>query len=357
MGKKQWMLFGVFWGILVVFTGCHQSEKNRSQKYGGTLHLNLNEIPDIIFPGQVIKTSEQIIVHQVYNGLVTFHPKTLEIIPSIAKTWLIDSGRTIYTFYINNDAWFQDDICFKDGVGRKIVSSDFKYSIEQICRFHLTSSYAPSKQLYNLLGFEQFWKNQEKNQTSSIKGIKVVNDSTLVFSLISPDPMFIYFLAGTNALVFPKEAFEMYGFKSTVGSGPFCFTYPSIKGTTLCLTANRNYLLLNKQKEQRPFLDSIKITFVSSAPKELRLFENNLTDLVLGLPEEYLSSFLDSHINQFQSNPPYYVLKQTSDFHNQPLYHILRSNIRDLEINSQGYFDFSDVYLKDPEALSINAVE
>lgn len=335
--------------ISIAFNACMLNKpEQRSEKYGGTLKINTSDVPDLIFPGQVLKSSEQLIVNQVYTGLLKYHPKTLEVIPALAKSWKASEDKTNYTFQLKTNAYFHDDDCFENGKGRNIVAADVKYSIEQIFHYHMLSQHEFSKQVKNIKGVPALIDKGLNGKELNISGIETPNDSVIIFNLLAPDAMFFHFLASTNSLIFPKEAFESYGFKSTVGSGAYYLKYPKVKGKTITLVANKNYFESTKRGEQLPFIDTILISSVTSPPQELLLFERGDLDLILGINDHYVTRFLENHIDQFQSNPPYYVMKQTVDDLNHIRYNFLRANIRNFEINTMGYFDLSTVYFKTP---------
>ncbi|MDA3893079.1 MAG: ABC transporter substrate-binding protein [Salinivirgaceae bacterium] len=340
--------------FFIIFIGCSNSKsKVRGEKYGGTFRINASDVPDILFPGRVLKQSEQLIINQIYVGLVKYNAGNVEIEPSLAKKWRVEREQTLYTFYLNNNAYFHNDDCFGKERTRKIVASDVKYSIEKIALFHAISKHGIASQLKNIIGSESLLDSTVQTDTLDISGIEVVNDTTLVFQLKKPDPLFLHFLANTNSLVFAKEAFNTYGYKSTVGSGAYSFEYPSIKGHTITLVATNVFFGRNQQKLQLPFVDTIKVSFITSAPKELLLFEQEKLDVVIGVSGLYVIDFLDKHINQFQSNPPYFIMKQTINSENKTSYNFLRSNVQDFKINSIGYFDLTKIYFKDPVAQEI----
>lgn len=344
--------------VTLIISSCTNNETYRTlnPKYGGTLHINLNGSPDKIFPGQVLKNSEQIITTQVYNGLIKYDARNLEIIPSVAKKWKIEREGTIYTFFLKPNATFHNDACFPEGKGRNITAYDFKYAIEQICRSHIHNGHFLSKQVKNLIGFNTFLQAEQNNDTSEISGIVAYDDTTLVFRLESADEMFIHYLAGTNALVFPEEAFKKYGFDSTVGSGAFLLANTKTIKQSLILTYNENYFLKNKQNEQLPFIDSIRFSFLTSSQQELLLFKKGKLDLILSLSEKLVTSFLDEYIDMFQSNPPYYIMRQTLDYNKKIRYNVLRSNLQGIWINSQGFFDFSTLYFEEPKPQQIEII-
>ncbi len=340
------------WWLIItsfIFSACSfQKENLRDEKYGGTLRINASDVPDVIFPGRVLKSSEQLIINQVYVGLVKYNARTLNIEASLAKRWRAERNQTLYTFFLFNNAFFQKDDCFGQTKIRKITAQDVKYSIEHIAHYHAINGHELSLQLKNIIGSETVLDTINQTDSASISGIKVINDTTIVFELKEPDALFLHYLANTNGLVYPHEAFDTYGYNSTVGSGPFKFTYPAIKGQKMILLANRDFFGKNKQNQVLPFIDTLEVSFITSPPKELIFFEQGKLDLVVGVSGEYVTDFMDKHIDEFQSNPPYYIMKQTADKYNNVKYNFERANVRDLELNVIGYFDFSQVYFKEP---------
>lgn len=332
---------------------CHKKVTNRGEKYGGTLHVNATDIPNILFPGRVLKFSEQLIINQVYIGLIKYNASNLNIEASLAKRWRIERNESLYTFYLNNNALFHNDECFGNDFTRPITAYDVKYSIEKIALYHTKSKHKVSSQFKNIVGSEVLFNDSIQTDSINIPGIEVLNDTTIKFNLKEADPLFLHFLAGSNALVFAKEAFNTYGFKSTVGSGPFLFKYPEIKGQTVNLIANPNYFAKNKQQQQIPFIDTVKVSFITSSKKEISMFEQNQLDMIVGISGNYVIDFLDKHIEKFQSNPPYYIMKQSVNTENKTMYNFMRSNVQNVYFNTIGYFDFAEAYFKDPEIQEI----
>jgi ABC-type transport system substrate-binding protein len=338
----------------LLLAGCQVKTTNqKSEKHGGTLRINASTVPDIIFPGHIYKSSEHLLVNQVYTGLVKYHPKTLEIIPSLAKKWRVEQNNTLFTFTLNKNARFHNNPCFSKGTGRVIIAADIKYCIEQVCRNHLKNNHTLARQIFNIAGSDSLFNSPQNPDSITIGGIRVINDTTLEFKLKQPDELFIHFLAGPNSLVFPKEGFNAYGIKNNVGSGAFTFNYPKIKGEPITLKANPGYFMLNKQGYPLPYVDSIVVSFITSTTRELYLFKQDKLDVIIGLPHNYVSTFLDENIDRFQSNPPYYILKPTPTNNTKARYNLMRSNIQQFYINAQNYFDLSRVYFAAPEKKTI----
>ena len=330
-------------------TACQPVETHISEKRGGALHVNISDIPHIVFPGQVEKRSEQILVCQVYSGLVKYNPKTLEIVPSVAKSHNISPDGLTYTFVLNSRAKFQDDRCFPQGKGRHITAADFKYSLEQVCRNRLAHDRGIPHQMRNIEGAEAFLPTAKDNDSVNISGIAAPNDSVLVIKLKKPDDLFLHFLAGTNALVFAREAFNAYGVNGTAGSGPFRMKYPNIIGQQIVLSRIADYWETSDDNVQLPYLDSVVFSFITSPKKEIYLFEIGKANVVFDVAAAQITPFLESNIEKFESDPPVYIMTNTLNQDNDKRFNMLTANVKDLFINSQNYFDFTKVYLQEPE--------
>src|SRR3989440_626145 len=59
----------------------------------------------------------------LYEGLVEYHPKTMEPIPAIAERWDVNPDFSVYTFYLRHNARFSD--------GDPITAHDFVYSLRR----------------------------------------------------------------------------------------------------------------------------------------------------------------------------------------------------------------------------------
>ena len=75
--------------------------------------------------------------------------------------------------------------------------------------------------------------------------------------------------------VVPKEAIEKYGkdFRTNpVGTGPFVFKSWE-EGNSLVMLKNENYWGTDEQGQQLPFLDAVKVSFISEKNQELLTFQ------------------------------------------------------------------------------------
>lgn len=186
-------------------------------------------------------------INQIFNGLVQID-SALNTMPCIAKTWQISDDGLVYTFNLRNDVHFHDDPIFPDGKGRKVVASDFVYSFNRLIDPKVASSGT--------------WIFSDK--VRDIHNFIAINDSTFQVKLVKPFPAFIKLLTTQYCSVVPREIVAHYGkdFRShPIGTGPFKFKYWK-EDEILVILKNEQYWEY-KDGIQLPYLDAVKVTFIS----------------------------------------------------------------------------------------------
>ncbi|TND10374.1 MAG: dipeptide ABC transporter substrate-binding protein [Bacteroidetes bacterium] len=300
-----------------------------NRAYGGTVRYNETEKIQSLYPVFITDAISSHIASQIYEGLVKFSPKTLQIIPAIAKKWDIDASRTVYTFHLRGDVFFHDDACFDGGKGRKVTARDFEYSFKQLC----TNS-------TNNFSFGTTFKDRVKGANAyyasgsgSIEGVKVLNDSTLQLTLEKPNNAFLYILANPAAAVIPEEAVKEYNDKMHVGTGPFIVREIKADTSMLVMVRNDNYYGIDSLGNKLPFLDTIKVSFIDSKRAELEAFTAGDLDFVWGLNADAIKDLVSSQIQNFQQKPPKYVLDHTAEMVTQIYeFNTTRAPFNDLKV-------------------------
>lgn len=352
--------FGYILFVAIVFFSCksHKDKLNDNGLFGGTLRINETEFVRTFYPHEINDIVSSHIALQIYDGLVKFDPRTLTVVPAIARTWEIDKSETVFTFYLNDNVFFHDDACFSDGKGRKVTANDFKYTFELLCNGSDTLR-TFSGTMDNVVGAKKYYEaTKAGNSGGSVDGIKVISDSVLQITLEKPILYFLNILASPAAVVLPREAYEKYGKANHVGCGPFIITEIPKKDEPLYLIRNNNYYKKDKKDISLPYLDTIKVSFISSTQKELALFENGEIDMVLGLPTDYINRFFEKHKSEFGSNPPLYALENVqSESTPQDLFNVLRSNVKNFYTNNMSYIDLSIVYFEIPKPAGKDTVK
>ena len=221
------------------------------------------------------------VLMNVMEGLVSYN-KSNEIVPQIAKSWVISEDGLKYTFNIKTNIRFHNDACFKNSTGRNVKASDFKYCLERV-----NDPTTKTRGLWvfrdKIKGANEFYEYKAKKsdkQVDGISGIRVPNDSTLVIELTDAFAPFLSLLTMTYGFVYPKEAVDYYGsgFSShPVGTGPFMFK-EWFHDKHLSLIRNDNYYETDSAGNKLPYLKNAEITFTKSQETEFLDFLNGKYD-------------------------------------------------------------------------------
>lgn len=267
---------------LVVFSlilnSCTSSANNRY--YGKTeapkdnvLRYISGSEPESLDPQVANGQPEARIYMSLYDGLVEYHPKTMEAIPAIAESWEISKDGTEYIFNLRKNAKFSDDtpITAKDFVFmfRRALSPElasrsalFGYSLKYGEAYNSGGSFVKNSdgtfllkkdfeensmavETHDTLGSasefhkfmdspERLWvKADEKERAEQLEanpklkaavegkelvsvkaediGVEAVDDYTLRLKLYQPTPYFIGLLAHQLFRVIPRHIIEKYG--------------------------------------------------------------------------------------------------------------------------------------------------
>lgn len=220
-------------------------------------------------------------VNQLFNGLVQMDDN-LNVIPCIAKKFNISDDGLIYTFNLRSDVYFQDNICFENTRGRRVVAKDFVYSFNRL----FDSKVSSATTLLN---------NIDRSEKTEYKGFQSVNDSTLEIRLKEPFSAFLSVLTMKFFSVIPFEAIEYYKQdfrRNPVGTGPFEFKMWE-EGTKLILVKNPNYFERDNKGNRLPYLDAVSISFVKDRETAFMELLNGKFDMLSGADAFNINEVLD----------------------------------------------------------------
>lgn len=256
----------------------------------------------------ITNVSEMRAVQLVYEGLVRFNSQG-KIIPSIAKSWTISNNHRRFQFKLRQNIYFQDSPIFSSGRGRRLRPGDIKKDFERMARDNVPTRAA--KLFMNIRGFEPYFQEQHnvfrpsERQIHGISGIKIKNDSTIVFSLVQPDNHFLQKLASPFAVIYPPQAAESNHFEA-VGTGPFKLAQK--RSDSLFIFARfKNY-----HGQNQPKLDRVNIVTSGHARTLLQAMKHGLIDIIPGLGPQQMAvvSTMDGSIKSSFSQK-YKLLKPT----------------------------------------------
>jgi peptide/nickel transport system substrate-binding protein len=152
----------------------------------------------------------------IFQGLLRFKFNSIELEGDLAKSWTISDDGLVYTFKL------RDNVQFHKGFG-KVTAAEVKFSWDRIMDPKTRSVF--------------------RNETASVKEVKVIDEHTVQIILKKPDAVFLMKCARPRpvAIVSPK-AVEKFGkdfSRNPIGSGPFVFE--SMSREQIVVTANKDY--------------------------------------------------------------------------------------------------------------------
>ena len=209
----------------------------------------------------------------LFNGLVQLNDN-LEVIPDVAERWTVSTDGLVYEFRIREDIYFHKHPAFGDKKTRKVIASDFVYSLQRLLDPKLASPGG--------------WVLQ------NVEHIEAKNDQHLIITLKQPFPPFMGLLSMRYCSVVPHEIVLIEGGdfrKRPIGTGPFIFKNWE-EDVKLVLRKNPHYFEQDIEGVALPYLEAIAITFVPDKQSEFMLFLQGKLDLLNSLDNSYKDELL-----------------------------------------------------------------
>ena len=228
------------------------------ERTGGVLRRLWSD-PPTLDPHLSGDTTSAGVVVEIYSGLVALNTE-LQLVPDIAERWEISEDGKTYTFYIRENARFQD--------GKPITASDFKWSLERAASPETASPVADTY-LSDIIGVDDVLEGE----TTDIAGVRVIDDRTLQIEIDAPKAYFLAKMTYPTAYVLDRENVEAGGDSWTDapnGSGPFRLAEYRV-GESIVLERNENFYL------EPPYLDSVIMNLAGG--QAMAMYENDEIDI------------------------------------------------------------------------------
>jgi len=268
-------------------------ETKNTPSYGGELKLIENEIYSNIFPYSLAENVAYRIVSQIHCSLLKMNAENLKIEPSIAKSWEVNDEQTKYTFHLRNDVFFHKDTCYKSKDSARLKASDVAFTFELICSKYYNSGY--NLLLNNLLGAKDF----HENKANSIEGLKILNDTTIVFELIEPSPTIVYILSSAKTAIISEKAYNKYGTSLKNGCGAFMFGGLDEDSSYIYLTKNDDFFAKDKNGGDLPYLDTVTIKINKENQDPTSLFIEDGIMVLYDVTEAKVESLFEKYHSDF----------------------------------------------------------
>ncbi|MCW3075678.1 MAG: extracellular solute-binding protein family 5 [Bacteroidetes bacterium] len=292
----------------------NNSELKGGVYMGGILRVNEVEAFKSLMPISINEVNSFHISTQVYEGLVKFNQNDLSIIPGIAKSWDISEDKSEYIFHLRSNAKFHNDPCFPNGQGRSATATDFKYCFERLCTNDPSNSQFDVTFKDRVEGANEHFEASKAGKAPGVKGVTVVNDTTLKIKLIHADASFMNVLCMPGCYVYPKEAVTKYANDMRircVGTGPF-FVETVKEGEVVIMKKHANYWGVDKDGNKLPYLDGIKWSFIRDKKSEILEFKSGRLDMVYRIPVEMFHEFMGDLENAKNRNAEFEIVSSTA---------------------------------------------
>lgn len=257
--------------IIVLVTcglSCSRSTKSSAER---VLVLDNAQEPEYIDPGMGTDAYGNHIILQLFEGLLEYHPKTLEPVPGVAHRWEMSADGKTYTFYLRENAKWSD--------GSPVTAHDFVFSWQRVVNPKTASEYA--YQFYPIKNAEAI--NKGKLADLNALGVKALDEHRLQVLLERPTAYFLGLTAFTTFRPVPKTIVEAHGGRWSrpehiISNGAFMMT-EWIPNKHVILKPNPHYW--DRQKVQ---LDKVLFLPLEDRETALKMFLNREAHYIFEVP-------------------------------------------------------------------------
>jgi peptide/nickel transport system substrate-binding protein/oligopeptide transport system substrate-binding protein len=231
------------------------------------LELALETAPNRLDPAFAVDVAESEICASVFDGLVGFAPDG-QLIPALARSWEIENGSR-YVFHLDARARFSS--------GRPVHAGDVRASFERVL--------APATASPRAWVLERIRgaSDVRDGKTSTLAGVEVVDDSTLVVQINEPFAPFLSMLALPAARV--VDTGNVDANQLPIGSGPWVVS-EWMRGDRITLTPNPHHA------RRARGIEGVRYRVIPEPFTRIAEFEAGTID-VLEIPDAEVRRFLD----------------------------------------------------------------
>lgn len=292
----------------ILFSCSDKAEKKIFADGGGVFKMCISEAPSTTIPRNVTDVHSATVINQVMEGLVSFNPEDMSVVPQLASSWKVSKDEMTYEFTLRSDVLFHACEVLSSESDRLLTMDDVIHSFELACRQDPNGNPTPAYTSFfqgTIRGLDEFHKGKAKH----ISGLKA-KGNMLTISLVQPDANFLNKLANVNAAIGSKKVYEAKKEYLMVGTGPFVYSgITEGEPARIKLKKNEDYYLTDKQGNALPYLDEIEFIIEKKQLDELELFESGETQFITSLPSSRTSSMLAERMKDFNSVPPLMILR------------------------------------------------
>jgi peptide/nickel transport system substrate-binding protein/oligopeptide transport system substrate-binding protein len=210
----------------------------------------------VLDPRHIYTTMESQLSTGIYEGLLSYHPFSLEPIPAVASKWTVSPDRTVYTFTLRENARFSN--------GDPVQARDFLDSWLRVLEPGAGAEY--SFLLDIIKGARDYRLGREVDEL----GIKVISPTQLVVELERPASHFLKILCHMTFAPIHSSYRDREGWDrdaTLIGNGPY-YIHERNPGQ---LVLKKNQLYWDASRVE---LETLRIRFMDDPAAISRGFNN-----------------------------------------------------------------------------------
>lgn len=208
--------------ISLLLTGCGEKQLSNVE-YGiqnQILYYGNGDEPKSLDPHLTTGSPDNNIIMNLFEGLISKNPATLEPTPGVAEFWTISEDGRVYTFQLRKNARWSN--------GEPLTAKDFVYSWRRALTPSVPNAYA--YMMFGIEGAEDFYNGKIKD--FSRVGVKALSAHELQVTLNNPAHYFLQLLDHHSYYPVHGPTLEKFGGMNDptskwilpgnlVGNGPF----------------------------------------------------------------------------------------------------------------------------------------
>lgn len=253
------------------------------KQYGGVLRVSSKSKEVSLFPLANNTLEHQRVQQLIFEPLLKAAENERGWKYLLAAKIKTDTSSKKVLIQLKRNIHFADDPCFRFH-SSELSAEDVAYSLSLACS-NTTQIQQDFLLTRLIVGGEKFYTQHKDPITSTVSGIRVLDDFSLEIHLTGNYNHFLNVLSNPSLGILSKQAAKYYGVglaQNPVGTGPFRLKSKTVN--RMVFERNAAYWRHDKHGNQLPYLERIELTCGVSGQLAHQYFLNNKLDLLFDLP-------------------------------------------------------------------------
>ena len=278
MKNRKYALIGLLLSFLLLSLDSAATTLNRAN----------SAEPETIDPHKSIGIPDGNIVRELFEGLVG-EDSDGNIVPGVAKSWVISEDGLIYTFHLQDNAKWSN--------GDPLTANDFVYSMQRVL---LPATAAPYTNF--LFPIKNAEKISQRHVPLEKLGVQATAPHTLVITLEHPTPYFLSSLIHVTLFPVHEATIKKWGDGFTqpgriISNGAYILRKWVVNGS---MTLEKNPYYWNASTVK---IDTVNYFPVTDGMAMVRMYQANQIDFTSTIPSNQIKALQQQLGNEVKINP------------------------------------------------------